>query len=253
MAKAKPKTLSGTVSINLDKDAAALTIDKGTVTLTANEIEVIDDDSAAAAGAMIATCGNRIKAIEEFFEDDKSMANRLHKSICAKIALLCAPYSEARTKLEDKLRPFRQAQKVKVAELSAALTADAEDEKSQMLAQAKKLRKQGRIEEARELERQAELIVAPIVPSFGMEVPGLSEREPWKAEVVSIMDLVVAVAEGRVPLMHKVPMRGGGEEEIPILEASPKVLAHLARTLRKDMALPGVRAEQGLSFAVREA
>ena len=65
----------------------------------------------------------------------------------------------------------------------------------------------------------------PSVP----KTPGVSKSQRWYAEVVSLLDLVKAVAEGKAP--------------VECLEANMPVLNKLATASRSMMKIPGVVAK----------
>lgn len=66
---------------------------------------------------------------------------------------------------------------------------------------------------------------------------GLARRSTWKAEITSLQDLVLAVAEGRAPLAYLLP--------------NEQALNLQARALKGEMQIPGVRAVEETSYATR--
>jgi hypothetical protein len=218
--------------------------------MAAKTITVDDDDSMNAAAEIVQVAATRIKAIKTYFADDKATANKLHKSICKKESDACGPYEEAREIAEGKIIPYRKTQKLQIAEQEQDLAESAKLAREELLKEAKKLRRQGRIEEAKALEEQAEQITAPILGDAAPEIEGVSEREPWGAEVTDPMALIIAIAEGRVPLKHTIIVAGQSREE-DLVYFNQRVLDYLARTQMKDFDLPGAKAEQSLTLAVR--
>jgi hypothetical protein len=77
------------------------------------------------------------------------------------------------------------------------------------------------------LQQQAASVVAPIVQVETPKVAGLSSREVFLHEVTDLMTLVKAVAEGKQPLAY--------------LAANDTVLAGMAKQLKQQMNVPGVR------------
>lgn len=71
-------------------------------------------------------------------------------------------------------------------------------------------------------------VSAPRSTPTYQKAAGISRREVWSAEVVSIQELVRAVADGKAP--------------ITLIQANNTALNGMARSLKSAMAVPGVRA-----------
>lgn len=93
-------------------------------------------------------------------------------------------------------------------------------------------------ETAAQASKQMESFVnAPIIAPDIPKAAGTSKREIWSAEVTDLMVLVKAVAEGAAP--------------ISVLDANMKVLNGLAKSLRAELNIPGVKAVSKESMSVR--
>lgn len=80
---------------------------------------------------------------------------------------------------------------------------------------------------AEELHAQAASVVAPIVQIETPKVAGLTSRDNWKAECTDVMALVKAVAEGKAPVAY--------------VMANEQVLGKMAKALKEQFVVPGVR------------
>lgn len=258
MAKGKPRTdskkvpslvaLSGEVTINLDK-APDMPADAERLMVAATSLNVDTPEGFERAGELVLACSNRVTTIETFFEDDKVMANKLHKSITMKISKLTGPYKAVREVLEAKLKVFIRVSEYKDEQIAEEISTSGNALKDDLLKRSKDARMVGDIKLAKELEAQASTVVTDmVIPDSVPEVDGLGLRRPWKGEVENVMELIVAIAEGRVPLVHTV-VRGGNAEELPLLEVNESVLNYIAKRLGKDMKIPGCRAYEDISFA----
>jgi vacuolar-type H+-ATPase subunit E/Vma4 len=100
---------------------------------------------------------------------------------------------------------------------------------------AKAAREAGDIRKAEKLEAKADArtdaaaaVIAPIVQREAPRVGGISERENWYAVVTDLKLLVEAIAAGKVP--------------VSAVEPNMKVLNAQAKSLKRDLTWPGVRA-----------
>jgi hypothetical protein len=250
----KEAALRGTVSINCDLDLANYVMEKETLTLAAETLKVYDEDSMNAAAALVVRCAEVIKAIEGApFMEQKAMAYKLHKGLCARYNEAVRPFEEARELLESKIKPFRIAQKQQAAATEQALHQEAISTRESLLAEAAILRKKGRIKEAAAKEAEADMIVAPIIPDGAAEIPGFGERQTWSGVCHDMPELIRAIADGRQSLLVRVKLRGmKEEEEAPLVFINQQALDFLARQSEKDLAIPGCSAsDENLSFSVR--
>lgn len=271
-----PKTeeLQGVVSVDLRKEPN-LPADHGTLEAAAKAFKVYNEESFAAAAEMIQTSAARIQTVESFFEADKSLAHRLHASICEKIRTITAPWRAVRPALEPKMKAFRNDQERKRQEEEARVQREQEAERQRVAQeaariqqeadrQAAELRKQGEMKAAREVQQQAvqhaeEMAakvdafsdVGVILADEKPAVAGLGESRPWIGVVTDPLEIIKAVASGKIPLHFVMPRRGGGSEEIPILEVNQQVITYLAKRLGKeDIGIPGAKGERDFAFRV---
>ena len=98
-----------------------------------------------------------------------------------------------------------------------------------------------------------------VIPAdFKPVAAGVGERRPWVARVTDPMVLIRAVAEGKVPLMHTIPVRtkvNGKFQDVmtavPVVEINMSVLHYAAKRLgMENIGFPGAVGERdfGLSF-----
>lgn len=251
---AKELTLLGstvTLDLTVKADAPA---DSDRLALAAKVLEVKDDGAYATAAEIIQTCAARIKAHEDIWAPARQTSHLAHKTITETITKLTRPYTVIRSILETKMKDYRNAQEAAKVARETEIRDSGNALQKELADKARELRRAGDIRGAKELEAQAGTVITDIVlPDAKPEVQGLTEKRPWQPVIEKPMALIVAVAEGRVPLLHTIPKRGGGEEEFPILEINMAVLKHYVQTLGPDIAqkLPGIKAEKGLTFSVK--
>jgi len=244
-----PKGLRGSVTIDLDKQYER-PVAAAKMTRLATDLKVVDQESFDIAGQVVVRCSEEVKQIKAESDEVRVMAYKLHKTITGNIAKACKPFEDAREMLEEQMKPFRLAQKAEAAEVQDSVIKAVDQTKAELLAEAKRLRKMGKISEAKELEQQASELMAPVLPEEGIDVEGLGEREPWGGECDNLMELIRAVADGRVPLKQMITVKGE-PREVNCLEVNEQWLKYMARTMRKAMNIPGCKAVQGIDFAVK--
>lgn len=245
------KEMTGLVTLNLDRQPKAEFTDAARLALVIEKLEVADDASFRRAGEIRGIAAARVKAIEDEFEQDKKLAHATWKSITERIGRWTLPYKTLIEEVDKKLKPYLQAVEAATKQAEENLRAAGEAEKKDLIDQAKRLRREGKIREAKELEAQAGSVEVDVtLPDASPSVEGLQDRRTWVVKMDNLMELIVAVAEGKCPLMHTVTVQGK-QKELPILEVNMSVMNHLVKKLQKDMRIPGAHAEQEIQFASR--
>ncbi len=117
--------------------------------------------------------------------------------------------------------------------------AAAEKERVRKQKLADNAEKKGNAEKADEHRQAAAASVAPVVEKTVHVPTGMSFRTIWNAEVISLEDLVIAVAD-----QIKAKRNGDGNISIPIdvLEANMTRLNSLAVAMHDKLDIPGVKA-----------
>jgi hypothetical protein len=251
---AEPEVIESSVSVTFNPnrvDEKVLAPEKATIVLVAETWVVDDDESLAGALEMAHTCDIRIENIEGEFEEEKGLLWKLHQGLCGKIKKWSTPYKTAKGIFESKAATFRQLQKAQIAEYESTSVQSAEKEKANLLRQASKAIREGRVSDARKLREQAEQVVAIVLTDVKPEVAGVGEKEPWVPVPGpnSTMELIQAIASGKFPLKHSKPKRGGGHEEVDILEVNDVLVKYLARTQEQNFAVPGFTVKQDIKFS----
>lgn len=140
-------------------------------------------------------------------------------------ARLCGAWQVEQERLRREEERKQQEEQLRLAETEAVETAAA-------------LEREGRNEEA-EAIISTPVDVAPVsVASNVPRVSGVTKpRDNWKAEVTSLMLLVKAVAEGKVPLQ--------------MVQVNQSALDSMARTLKTELRYPGVKVTNNPKSAFR--
>lgn len=146
---------------------------------------------------------------------------------------------EAERLLKGAILIYDQAQAAKAAEEQRLREEAARIERERIAAEAEKAREAGRAEEANAMAQVAEMVIAPPVAVPVQKTAGISTRSNWTAEVVDLMELVKAVAAGTQPLS--------------LLQADTTKLTQMAKALKGELNIPGVRAVENKIISARAA
>lgn len=179
------------------------------------------------------------KRISDVFDPHIKRAHDAHKSLVAEKKEHETQLIEAEGHIKRAMIGFQQEQERIRLEAEARAQEAARKEREKMEAQAAKAAEKGKVERAEALQQQAAAIVTPILAPTTPKVSGISTRTTYKATVVDKLALIVAVAEGKVPLNA--------------LDVNMPFLNNQARAMKETLAYPGVKVEQETGIASRSA
>ena len=174
---------------------------------------------------------NLIKEIDATFDPHIKKAFEAHRGLVAEKKKHVEPVEEAKRLIKGKRIIYVDEQdrirKAEEARLQAEARRLAEE---QALRDAIAAETEGRPEEAEAILNEPVSVptvtIAKTTPSAGV---GGAIREIWSAEVYNLHDLVMAIVEGKA--------------SIGLIEPNMVALNGLARSLKKNMSVPGVRAK----------
>jgi len=181
------------------------------------------------------------RGITELFAEPKAAAHRAHRAVCAAEKKLLDEVQTPRRQIGALLSSYeleegRKAE-AKRRELQAAAQKAAQD---QLLADAVAVAEAGDPVAAEEMLQDAESVDAPVVyvePELS-KVDGVSSRTLWSAEVTDMRRFVQFVA------LNPTYMN--------MLKPDMKALNAMARSLRENMHMPGIRVSTNTVHAVRK-
>lgn len=208
------------------------------------ELKIVDQASYNAADAILNLCKKKVKGITDKLAPNIKKAYELHKGLTTARAEELKPFETMVNALDLLMKRFLIQQKeagLKAQKLiddarAAELRAQQEEEDSRRR-QAEKLREIGAAEAAAQIEAAPVPVVMPAVQVVAQTSPvtgGSSVKWPWTATCTDPMELIKAIADGRVPLYYDT--RKPGE---PILEVNEALVAALGKQRQADFNLPG--------------
>ena len=199
------------------------------VARSVSALQVIDEDSHRAGLEM----GKRLKRMKAFivdlYADPKKKAHETHKAITTKERQYLEPIEKTVSLLNGKLDIYEKREKARAEEEARERQREAnriEQERQALEAVA--------AEEAGDHELAETIIQAPVERAVVLpepkvaEVAGASSRAAWKHEVQSLEMLVAYVS--------------AHPEHLGLLLPNDVALGGMARALKENMRIPGVRA-----------
>lgn len=224
----------------------------------------------AQVAQLVLVSAERMAVIDADYEDITKLAHAVHRHFTGDREKYKAGWNSILTLGKRELARWDSEQarlkaaeeaRIRREEEAKQRAAYEEARKLQAAADAKaaELRRQGDVRAAKEAQQQAvsqaqELIAAAepigvILPDSRTKVSGISPSSKWKARLTgeteadqdaALMDLIRAIAAGRVSLRHLTPVRGSAPQKKRLVDVDETVLSEIGNRLRKqDLGIPG--------------
>ena len=186
----------------------------------AKDLTIVSTPTYEAACAMLLDAKAGLKACDEAFDGDIARWHDGHKQALANKSKYAAPFRTIETILKPKISSYHHAQE------------------QTRLEQQRALQEQAQLQEAVDAEARGDQrgaddalngrgVVSVTLPPATPKVNGVSMRENWTCEITDLLELVKAVANGKVPLAAISP--------------NEAFLRGQARALKQELRYPGVR------------
>jgi len=206
--------------IELEKQA--LTVD-----IQAKELMIRNQENYSKANDFLKTVKSLQLKVKDTFRPIIDQAFRTHKEAVAKEKIHLEPLLKAEVLIKNKMMEWLKIQEEIRFKQEAKLQARAEKERQEALAKAEAARANGKESRAERYEEKAANIIAPqLAPTI--DTGGAGIRKYWSAEVVDLMLLVKAIADGRASIMAVEP-------NMPFLNKQ-------AEMLKETFNFPGIKA-----------
>jgi hypothetical protein len=209
-------------------DQAAM-VTRGQTWAEALVIATPEDRRTASTG--VAGLKKIVKEVEALFEDPKRAASAAHKAVCAAEKTLREPIVQAIAMASEKMLAYDRDQDRIRREAEAKLRAEAERQAAAERARLEAIARRCKDEAKREAYEDAAQAVVPVAVSVAPpddRAPGEIRSKRWRAELVSLPDLIKAAA--------------AGDPTATMLLAFDQVAATKAAGMfRRDGVVPGVR------------
>ena len=204
----------------------------------AKMVKIEDAKSYEVAGFLWNTIGDVMKEVKETFDPIVDAAHKAHQKACDTRSKYFNPLQNSYKELKRLMGVWEKEQdEIRLAEQKRLDDINKKAEEDRLLQKAIEAEAEAKANglTPEEASQEAEAIinepvyVPPVVlPKSTPKVQGVVFREIWKAQIVNLKELIGAVAEGRAP--------------IQALKADEVFLGQQARSLKRALNLPGVKA-----------
>lgn len=223
------------------------------ITIT-NTMQVVTHDQYLAAGEHLKQIKMAQKVVVDKFALSKKKAFEAHRAISELERSILDPLKASERICANKVTLFLNAERVRQEQERQAAQKAAEAQAKIAAENARKAQEEERLKTAELLEAQGfseeadavlEDIVAIAPPAPVMlkpvekfeRVQGVHDRKSYKAEVIDLMILVKEIAAGRQP--------------ITLIMANESVLNGMAKALKAELRIPGVRVVESSTVVAR--
>ena len=190
--------------------------------------------------------------LDNFWKGKKQFWKAIHTACCDAEKETAPEIGRIRTACESAIRAWDAVKEQRRREQQAALDQATEQQRKNALRNARLAALSGDMAQAAQLSTVAATVRTPVIMPTEQKLDGIARPGKWSAECADPMLLLKAVAEGRIPNMHTIAVRGRGQVEVPLFEPNPQVLAHYAAKLGNQFNWPGVEVKKDVGFSARK-
>ena len=226
------------VSITIPRPDGALFSRSKASLSAAKGFEISTPEDAEDAGAILREIKGTARELEEKRTSITKPINQALREINALFKPAKAWLADAEQHIKGKLLAYQNEQARIARELQAEADALAAKEQAKLDRRAAKAEAKGKAEKAEALRKVAETTIAPVIETAAPKLSGIATREIWKAEITDQPALVKHIAIDQNELLY-------------LIKIDQSALNALARRLKSDLDLPGVKAVSETSLAAR--
>jgi hypothetical protein len=206
-------------------------------TRKANELVVTGQLTLDDATELLKGIAALLKEIDQSCDPVIKKAFETHKAAVAQKKVFQAGPKKAQQIVKGKVATYVEEEEKKARQKAALEEAAAREERAKAEVTAKELEDMGDHELADVVREESEVAAATPPVEEKPKSSGLVMGVRWYGEVTNKADLVLAVAEGKVPLA--------------VLDVNQKVLNQQATSLKNELKWPGVRVYSKKQVATR--
>ena len=234
--------------IEAQKQAAAKLVESAsiaTLTLAAKSLEITDEETYQQAIDLRTRFAVAEKRITDFWEPLAKAANALHKSLTGARAEMVKQYSDGKALMTRKAETYLMEQQRAKREAEAAMARVADQQRRELEAEARRLATRGEMDRAEQIERQAQMSVAPSLPDAIPQAVGAKVGVTFAARVTDMVAVMKSIVEGQTPLMWEVKP---GDIR-PLVVIDEVVLRAIVSRQQKGLSIPGVVVDEGVRIS----
>lgn len=226
------------MNLQIDRpDADKLTKDANGVLSFVTAIVITDDQTYAMAADELKDVKAKYKALEDKRKAITQPIDTAKKEVMDLFRAPLATLEQAESALKRAMLDYTTEQRRIAAEAQKKLDEAAAAERKKLAEQAEQAAASGNEALAETLAATSQVLVAPVIQTEPAKQSGISTRTNWKAEVVSKAELVAHVA--------------ANPDLLELLDINQKALDAMARALKANLKLPGVKPVAVETLAAR--
>lgn len=218
--------------------------------VTSKEFRIEDEVGEATVNGYMRDTSTWSAAVTTAWKPVKDFFFSIHKEACNAERETAPAITKIRTACDAAMKDWFKRKEAAARKRQLDVDRNTEFLRKQTLKTAQSMALDGNVEQAEILMAEAASLRAPVLMVAETKLDGTSIKPTWIPKVTDQMALIKAIADGRVPLMHTVEVRGK-EEVRPLVEFSEQVLKYYAAKLGKQLSWPGVEVESDISFAAK--
>ena len=216
-----------------------------TLELAAKQLQVTDEASNQEAIRIMTDAQQREKALNAIWGRYKTPLNAA-RAVVLDMEKRTAGVAEAIKKMaSEKSGRFLLAQKKAKEEMERKLARMVEQEQAKLNEQAEDLMLSGDVSAAQGKLAEANMMVAPTLPSMDAKPSGARITPKYKGSCTDLMSVIKAIAAGRTPLVYEV---NPGDTR-PLLVMDPVVLNSIVSRQGAGTHIPGVTVQEVINVA----
>jgi hypothetical protein len=190
--------------------------------------------------------------LDTFWKGKKQFWKAIHTACCDAEKETAPEIGRIRTACETAIRAWDAVKEKRRREQQAILDRATEQQRQEAAKNARLAALSGDMEKASAYSGVAATVRTPVIMPTETKLDGIARPVQWSAECADPMLLLKSVAEGFLPNMHTIAVRGRGQVEVPLFEPNPQVLAHYAAKLGNQFSWPGVEVKKDVGFSARK-
>jgi hypothetical protein len=179
----------------------------------------------------------------------KQFWDKIHEACCAAEKETAPAIGRIKTRCEAAMKIWLQRKDEARRERQRLLDQQAELDRKKQAAEAKRAALSGDMEKAESLMKSSETLRAPVIMAAPTKLEGTSIKPTWVPEA-DVLTLLKAVADGRLPLMHEVVVKGK-TEVLPLFLVNEVALKYMANKMGEQLNWPGVTVKKEIGFSTR--
>lgn len=189
--------------------------------------------------------------VTSYWEPVKKFWHSIHAAACAAEKDTAPAIGRIRAACDKAMKDYIHREKLAADSRQRIMAQNTEYMRKQAEKEARAAALRGDTDQAEAMFTSAANMRTPVIMSSEPKLDGTAIKEKFVVTVDDPMALIKAIADGRIPLMHEVMVKGKAEER-PLVEFSDSILQYYGSKLGKQFTWPGIKVTEDIGFAVKK-